>query len=132
MSNYFSANAVKCLIRFGDLIIPSNEPFPSFSEYGGVEYLDDMLEYAGDDDVTTLNILLGILSFMPDSVLRWVIRKTEESPSNESMMGGLFRELHVGLRGILFSCYYAGKPGKNYTGTDPLDLVGYDVKRVVD
>ena len=42
-SSYFSKGALKALNRFGDILVPANGDFPSFSEYGGLEHIDKMV-----------------------------------------------------------------------------------------
>ncbi|MDX2001151.1 MAG: hypothetical protein SFW35_01880 [Chitinophagales bacterium] len=132
MSKYLSKSALKALNRIGDLMIPANGEFPSFSSLGGLEHIDEFVGYAPADDIKDLSMVLSILSWMPTFVLRWLIRKMETAPTNEGPLGPIFRQLDVGLKGIIYSCYYGGRPGNNYKGKDPLEIIGFELVRVID
>lgn len=130
-SAYFSNRALKAFNRMGDVLLPKNGQFPSFSEFGGIEHIDDLVQYAPKGDIKDLNLLMTILSFMPTFVLRWLVNKMQNAGNmGDGGIGTLFRMLNFGIRGLLFSCYYTEKTGSTYTGEKPIDLVGYDAKRV--
>ena len=129
-SIYFSRQAMRGLNRLGDLFLPRNGDWPSFSEYGCAANVDDLLAYAPPDDIATLNSVLSVLSLMPDGFLRYLADQMENSPSIENPSGSLLRLLNLGLRGILFSLYYANKAGPGYQGMHPHDVMGYQLKRV--
>lgn len=131
-SKYLSNSALKAINRIGDLMIPRNGEFPAFSEVGGLEYIDDLVSYAPPADIKDLNLVLTILSFMPTFVLRWVLGKMETSMENTGPLGPIFRMLDVGLRGLIFSCYYTEKIPASYKGKKPLDIIGFGLTRVED
>ena len=131
-SKYFSRRALKGLNRIGDILIPRNGDLPSFSEYGGAARVDDILAYAPAADVSTLNTVLGVFSVLPGGMLKWLAGLMESSPHNEGSLGSLLRQLNLGLRGLLFSIYYAGKAGPGYHGKHPMEIIGYVVNRVED
>ena len=133
-SAYFNKIALSALNRLGNILIPKSEDFPKFSETGCLEHIDDLVSYAPVADIKLLNVVLTLLGLTPGFVLRWVMNKCQNSyaESKDGAMAITFRELNLGLRGLLFSCYYSGKVGQNYTGKNPIDIVGFDVNRVVD
>ena len=59
-SNYFKPAALKGLNRIGDVFIPKSGDLPSFSEFGGVEHVDDVIAYAPAEDIASLNMVLSI------------------------------------------------------------------------
>ncbi len=130
MSKLLSKAAVNGLNRIGDIMIPKNGEFPSFSEVGGLEYIDDLVSYAPQDDISDLGMVLSILSFMPGFVLRWLVNKLEDAQYSNGPLSPIFRQLDFALRGLLFSCYYTEKVGSNYTGKKPLDIIGWEIKRI--
>ena len=132
MPKYLSNSALKAINRIGDIIIPAYEQFPSFSQAGGVVWADGLLECAPEADRKDLNLLLTILAFMPTFILRWLVGKMETSPDNSGMLGPIYRQLDVGIRGIVFSCYYSGRLGAEYKGADPLDTIGFELTRIED
>jgi hypothetical protein len=131
-SNYFSPNALRGLNRMGDLFLPRNGEWPSFSEYGCADNVDDLLAYAPPDDIATLNTVLGVLSYLPEGILRWIASLLENSPDNHGPLGDLLRLLNLGLRSIIYALYYANKAGPGYQGPQPHDVMGYQVVRVED
>jgi len=132
MSKHLSKSALKALNRIGDIMIPANAEFPKFSDTGGLEHIDDLVAYAPEDDIKDLSMVLGVLAYMPAFVLVWLVNKMETAYDNDGMLGTVFRQLDFGLRGLIFSLYYGEKMGSNYQGKDPVDIIGFDVKRVVD
>ena len=131
-SKYLSNSALKAINRLGDLMIPRNGEFPSFSDVGGLEYIDDLVSYAPPADIKDLNLLLTILAFMPTFVLRWLLGRMEKSMESTGPLSSLFRMLDVGLRGLIFSCYYTEKIPASYKGKKPLDIIGFGLTRVED
>lgn len=131
-SNYFRPAALKGLNRIGDVFIPGSGDMPSFSEFGGIEHIDDVVACAPEEDIASLNLVLGILSFLPQGMLRWAAHQMVAASCKDGALAALLRQLNIGLKGILFSCYYSGKGGSSYAGRDPLDVIGYSVNRVED
>ena len=132
MSKYLSRPALRALNRIGDIMIPAYESYPSFSQGGGLDYVDDFIAYAPADDLKDLNMALTVFGFFPGFALRWLVHKFETSAHNNGPLGSIFRMLDTGLRGIIFACYYSGRMGHNYQGPNPLDLMEYELVRVVD
>ncbi len=130
-SNILSNSAVKGLTRIGNILIPGEGEFPSFSEYMCIEHVDDLVHYAPDDDINDLGMVLGILSVFPKIFLVWLVRKMANSHKNHGPLGTLLRQLNLGIRGIVFSLYYSEKPGANYKGKHPNELIGFTLNKVV-
>ncbi|MBX7225645.1 MAG: hypothetical protein K1X55_06420 [Chitinophagales bacterium] len=134
MANHLSKNAQKGLGRLGDLILPASGEFPKYSDVAGFQYLDEMVENAPEDDISSLSLVLSILAFMPGFILQWIVSKMEKSqydPSN-GILAVTFRQLNVGIRGLLYSTYYSEKINPNYKGKTPEQLIDFEVKRVAD
>ena len=131
-SAYFSPRALKALNRLGDIMIPANGDFPSFSQYGGLEHIDKMVSYAPIDDIADLNMALGLLQFMPTFALRQLVKRMSDAEDNDGPLGMPLRLLNLAIRGLVFACYYAERPGSNFQGKDPVDIIGFQVHRVVD
>ena len=130
-SKILSKSAVKGLTRIGDILLPGDDQFPSFSEYMCMDHIDDLVSYAPADDVKDLGMVLGILSFFHKSILVWLVNKMANSHKNQGPLGTLLRQLNVGIRGIVFSLYYSEKPGDNYNGKNPDEMIGFKLNKVV-
>jgi len=131
-SQYFWNSTLKGLNRIGDVFIPQNDAMPSFSQYGGIEAIDTIITYLPKEDIELLNIALTVFSIMPNGFLHWLVRTMEESLDKTGAIPSILRQLNLGLRGIIFSCYYSGVGGLGFKGSDPLDVLGYQLNRVED
>jgi len=131
-SSYFSNRALKALNRFGDILIPANGDFPSFSQYGGLEYVDQMVSYAPMDDIGDLNMVLGIFNFLPTFILRFLIRLMSGAQNMGGPIAPLLRQLNLAIRGLIFACYYSERPGSGYKGKDPVEVINFEINRVTD
>ena len=131
-SRYLNKRAVKGLNRIGDIIIPGNATYPSFSTYMCIDHIDDLMEYAPTDDVGDLKLVLGIFSILPKGILTWIVKKMSSSAKSDDPLSGLFRQLNMGIRGVVFSLYYSEKPGHKYSGMNPTELIGFTVNKVSD
>jgi hypothetical protein len=130
-SKYLSNRAINGLSRIGDILIPGDAQFPSFSDYQCLDHIDDLVTYAPKNDIKDLNMVLSILSYLPKSTLTWLIRKMSESNEKQGMIGSLLRQLNMGIRGIVFSLYYSEKPGHNYQGKNPTAMIGFTLNKVI-
>ena len=131
-SAYFSKSALKALNRLGDILIPANGEFPSFSKYGGLEHIDAMVSYAPMDDIGDLNTVLGIFNLLPTFILRIFIRLMTRSQNMNGPIAPLLRQLNLAIRGLVFACYYAERPGSDFKGKDPIEVIEFSINRVVD
>lgn len=132
MSKILSKPALNAISRIGDIIIPHSEDFPSFSEAGGLEHIDDIMNYTPADDAKDLNLVLSILSFLPTFMLKALVKSMLNSNTKTGPVSVILRQLDMGLRGIVFSCYYSGKTGSNFKGKNPLDIIEYKITRLDD
>ncbi len=130
-SQYLSDSAIKGLLKVGDILIPGDDEFPSFSEYGCIEHIDDVVAFAPAGDIKDLGMVLGILSALPKSMLLWLVRKMATSHTNDGPLGPLLRQLNMGIRGIVFSLYYSEKPGSSYKGKNPTEMIGFTLNKVM-
>jgi len=131
-STYFSKSALKALNKFGDILIPKNGEFPSFSEYGGLECIDQMVSYAPVDDIGDLNMALGIFNFLPNFILRFLVSLMAKSQKMGGPLAPMLRQLNLALRGLIFACYYSERPGSDFSGKDPVEIINFEINRVVD
>ena len=131
-SNYFWNSTLKGLSRVGDVLIPGDGELPSFSQFGGIEAVDTVIAYLPKEDVELLNYVLTVFSVMPKSFLRWIVGVMEDALEKTGTIPSLLRQLNLGLRGIVFSCYYSGIGAAGFKGNNPLDVIGYHLNRVQD
>ena len=130
MSKILSKKALKAINRIGDIMVPENGEFPSYSEYGGIEHIDEILRYAPESDMKGLDMVLSILSVMPKFVLSWLVDKMRQSHERGGGLWVIMRQLNFGLKGIILSTYYSEKAGSNYKEKTPLEIIDYSINRV--
>jgi hypothetical protein len=131
-SKFFSGLALKTFVRVGDILIPAEEDFPSFSQQAGVEHLDRVAAYMPPDDMRQLNALMTCLAFTPSFFLRWLASQAAASHQSTRPWAPLFRKLYYGWWGFIFGAYYSGRPGGQYHGPNPAELIGFHLNRVID
>ena len=129
-STYLSKGAIKGLTRIGDILIPGNDEFPSFSSFMCMDHIDGLLSYAPKDDINDLGMVLGILSILPKSILVWLVKMMANAHKNQGPLGTLLRQLNMGVRGIVFSLYYSDKPGISFKGKKPDEMIGFTLNKV--
>ncbi|MCO5248253.1 MAG: hypothetical protein M9887_04805 [Chitinophagales bacterium] len=128
----FSNRAIKGIKKIGDFFLPGNHEFPSYSEAGGTYKLNDMVQYAPEDDIKLLNIALIIFSFLPKFVLKWLVGQMDKYSTNgaDGVIPTTFRQLDVGLRGLLYATYYDEFTNPDYKGRTPKELIDFNPIRV--
>ncbi|MFN8578113.1 MAG: hypothetical protein U0354_14845 [Candidatus Sericytochromatia bacterium] len=128
-SKLLTEKEIKSLERLGDIIVPNSEDFPSFSQLGCIEHIDDIVSYAPVEDIKDLKMLLNSLSIMPDLVLKKLVSAMQDNTIFPEFISINFRLLDTAIRGIIFTLYYSGKVGKSYNGKNPLEIIDYSINR---
>lgn len=123
-SDYLNKREIKGLIKLGDIICPKNNEFPSFSELGCIEYVDDAVGNLDPYDRNDLKLFLKIASILPKFMLKFVMIMI-----NRPFIA-LLRMGNIGIKGIIYSLYYSGKQGSSYTGKSIFDIINYKVNIV--
>lgn len=134
MANFFSTRATKGLLKVGEIYCPKNGDFPSFSEAAGTPYLNSLAANVPEDDFSSLNLVLAIFSFLPKGILNWIIEACTNAQNNPSdgIIPSTLRQLNIGLRGLCYSIYYSEFTNPNYKGKKPLEVIDYQLNRVID
>lgn len=129
-----SNQAIKGLCKIGDVFLPGNAEFPKYSEAAGTHKLNDLVQYAPQDDIASLNIVLMIFSFLPMFVLRWLVGKMGKAQASgeEGLIPTTLRQLDLGLRGLLYSTYYGEFINPDYKGKSPMQIIDYNLTRIED
>ena len=129
-SQILDPRALRALERLGDIIVPRVGGLPAFSELGCIEHVDSVLTYAPREDVASLKTLLDVLYFLPDFLLRLLVRAMTKPGKWPEFIATDLRLLDMGIRGVVLSLYYSGKTGSAYAGPTPHELMGYEVCRI--
>lgn len=134
MANFFSTRATKGLLKIGEFYCPKNGEFPSFKECAGTFKLNNMVINVPKDDFQSLNLVLGIFSFLPNFILKIIVNACTNSQKSKSdgIISSTLRLLNIGLRGMCYSIYYSEFTNPNYKGKTPLQVIDYSINRITD
>jgi hypothetical protein len=132
MKQHISPRAIKGLCKIGNVFLPGNEEFPKYSDVAGTYFVNDMVQYAPEEDLASLNLVLIIFSFLPDFILHWLVGKMGEATAQgqNGLIPTTLRQLDLGLRGILYATYYGEFTNPAFKGKTPAQLMEYEVNRV--
>ncbi|MBX3422663.1 MAG: hypothetical protein KF752_14005 [Pirellulaceae bacterium] len=131
-SQYFSALALRGLRRVGDIMIPGDEQFPSYTHYGGIEHIDKFAAFVPEGDRQALNWMMTLLGLAPRFILRWLVNRAVAAHQSSGPLAGVFRMIYYGWWGLIHGSYYSNRPGSSYQGLDPVDIIHFRLNRVTD
>jgi hypothetical protein len=106
--------------RIGDVLIPGGEGLPSFSASGVVDHVATALESSPPEDREALLKLVTLLAWLPRPLLALLMAANTPLRRVPGRVGAPFRLLDMGLRGVVFTVYYAGvdEGGRIHDGID--------------
>lgn len=124
MSQFLGLRELSALKRIGDLMLPGDSDFPSFSQTGCIAFVDDLLRFMAPKDRDDVKTLLKALSFLPSPLLRAFLTlcRTRWTPT--------LRMIELGLKGLVMSLYYSNKTAPQYAGRTPYDVIGFALRRL--
>ena len=125
-STLFSVRQLKGLQKLGDVMMPGGQGFPSFSETGSIAYVDTAMGSAHPDDIRDFGLLLLFFYVAPVPVIHWVVTLADNSERFPPGIAALLRKLNIGIKGVLVSLYYSGKPGLGVS-QNPLDTIDFSL-----
>ena len=127
MNGPLGPRALRCIERLGQRMIPGGEGFPSFRESRCVERVNELAAGAPPQDIKALNILLSILSFMPEFVLAWLCNAIAQAERFPEFLATPLRLLNIALRGLIVTPYFANFLPENYDGVNPHEVMGFSL-----
>lgn len=129
-SEYFNRFAIKGLDKVGDVIIPGTtgeNGFPSFSQTGCIENVDEILQVTHPEDVAALNILMTVLGLLPALVTLTLFKLSMQDEKVPDILGNPLRMLNLALRGLPMSLYYSSFSKLEYDGKKVYEIIDYDI-----
>jgi len=126
-SSLFTQRQLNGLCRIGDLIMPANGSFPSFSQTGCIERIDDLMGTAHPDDIHDFGCLLLMCNYLPVFTLRWLLQLLDKTEQMPSFIAPLFRTINIGIKGVVQSLYYSGYKRATYQGPSTYDVIDFQV-----
>jgi hypothetical protein len=114
------------LLRVGDVLIPGDRQFPSFSRSRCAVHADRMLAYMTEADLQSLQMLLGVFRYLPKLVLRGIMALTDRHRVFPDAIGAVLRMINIGVKGMVVTLYYSDVG----EGASIFQLIGWDAKIV--
>jgi hypothetical protein len=94
--------------KVGDVLVPGNASQPSFAQSGCSRHLETVIGPSHPDDRRDLLVLVRVLAWLPGPVLWCLFAVNGWARRLPGLAGAPFRMLDMGLRGVVFTCYYTG------------------------
>jgi acyl-CoA reductase-like NAD-dependent aldehyde dehydrogenase len=125
-SRSLSQAACRGIERAGNHWIPGGAGFPSFSASLTLTQIDRIADHLLPSDRKELDLLCTFLSFFPGFLLSWFLDLCERSAlwPSDGPIGGLLRQVRIGLKGIVLTLYYSDACGDRQVH----DLIHWDAK----
>lgn len=125
-STLFSVNQLKGLEKLGDIMMPSNQSFPSFSESGCIASVDTAMGSAHPDDIRDFGYFLLFCRYAPPALIKLIIQLADNANRFPTWLAPLLRTLNIGIKGVVISLYYSGQQGFRQ-GSTPLEAIDYSL-----
>ncbi|MCK6553169.1 hypothetical protein L6Q96_01080 [Candidatus Binatia bacterium] len=123
-SRWLSAGQLRGLRKVGDIVMPGNDEFPSFSQSGAIAHVDRMLDYVKDSDRDGLRLVFGLFRVLPGPAVRSILALSERHRWLPGPLGAAARQINLGVKGVVFTLYYSDVG----SGRSIHELIGYDAK----
>ncbi|OLS24212.1 MAG: hypothetical protein HeimC3_21110 [Candidatus Heimdallarchaeota archaeon LC_3] len=123
-SKFLSKREIKGLSKIGDILIPKNDPFPSFSESGCISKVDTALKNLDPFDRNDLKLFLKVSAILPKFLVKIIVLLINRPFITLLRMGNL------GIKGVVYSLYYSNSKGPEYKGKDVYDIIGYKIMSI--
>lgn len=123
-SAYLGERQLVGINKIGDCYLPACDEFPSFSQSGCIRHVDRVVAFVPEQDLGDLKMILGLLAMLPKPLVWLILRCLEFLYENGLPLGTMPRQIRLGLRGIVFSLYYAADV--------PLRILDYKVGVYLD
>ena len=128
VSKYFSRGQLKGLEKAGDVLLPGTRTMPSFSDTGSICHMDRMAAYLSEDDLSGLKLLLTLFRWMPRWKIRLLFKLCGRSRRMPGILGAGLRMIDIGVKGAVFSPYYANLTAPGYQGPRVHDAIDWHPK----
>jgi hypothetical protein len=106
-SKYLSGTQYAGLLHVGDVVIPGDREFPSFSRAGCAHHVDRMLAWMNPSDLSGVQILLGVLRFWPGFLIRGLFALADRHHRFPNPLATALRMINIGVKGLVMTLYYS-------------------------
>lgn len=106
MSKHLSNLQIQGINKMGNVMLPGDGEFASFSASGCVSEVDRILDYMPAKDLGDLKMLLALMGILPMFLVGWFLAFLERSPYWGDWAAPL-RFVRIGMRGLIMTLYYS-------------------------
>lgn len=97
-----------CWRRIGNVFAPGNDELPPYAYTEAVAWVAEILAASSQKDEESLRVVALALGVLPNVLLRFSLRILALWAYKTGAIGALPRLLMIGLKGVVFTSYYAG------------------------
>lgn len=99
--------SIRGVRKAGDILISGDRDLPSFSEADLCREIPRLLNDMYPDDREGIIALTAVFGLLPGIVVRFILWLAAHDHFFPGPIGALLRQIHVGVRGIVFTLYYS-------------------------
>ena len=125
MKHDFSNLSLRGLKKAGDIVLPGGDGFPKFSETNLLEHFGRISNYMTPQDRQGFKLLTALMGLMPSFMIHLMLIMVSHHDSVPSFLGAIFRQVNMGVKGVLFTMYYSGLDETNQERSKIFKLMNY-------
>lgn len=97
--------------RIGNVLAPGNEQLPQYGYTNATDWIPEILAASSQEDEESVRWVVLIIGVLPLLLIRWLMQGLSFLAYNTGALGALPRLLLIGVKGVIYSSYYAGLDG---------------------
>lgn len=126
MNHGFSPLSLKGIQKAGDIVLPGGDGFPRFSETDFIQHFGRISHYMTPEDREGFKLLTAIMGIMPSFMIHLMLVMVSHHEKVPSFIGAIFRQVNMGVKGVLFTMYYSGLDETNQERSKIFKLMKYE------
>lgn len=127
ISKYLNSRQVKGLIKVSAIILPGDHDLPALNQSGFHSHIDRILDHMYEEDRNGIRSLLSCFAFLPSIAIALLIKVSEKNKKLPWILGSIFRQINIGIKGPLFTLYYSGIDCPSGQGEKIYQVLNYSV-----
>lgn len=94
--------------RLGKVLVPGNAILPPYDYTNAVAWVPEILAASSQEDEESIRLVAIVLGVLPLVAIRLLLRLLSAWAYGTEALGALPRLLLIGLKGVVYTSYYAG------------------------
>ncbi|MCG8567411.1 MAG: aldehyde dehydrogenase family protein, partial [Desulfobacterales bacterium] len=130
ISRYFSSAQLRGMSRAGQVLLPGSSNSPAFTETGCIAHVDRMAQGFRNRDRAGLCLVFSLFARLPRPFIALIFWILSLHPRLPGPLGAGLRMAELGIKGAVFSPYYANLTAPDYQGPSVHGAIGWNPKFV--